>query len=144
MSCFMVSNDHVGYLVNLGYQLDIRGVSIGDTYQSLVLFDEYDRRYVTTELLEANRTSLELRYSETRNSITDVPTIAFPLMPLINLAQFAQALQWVLCYRYQSCDNPHWETTFAYYYTERLIGELQAKIIACFTTTWTYDGPRLT
>ncbi len=58
MSSFTLSNDHVGYLVNLGQQLDIRGVTVGDSYQSLALFDEHDRRYVTAELLAANRTSV--------------------------------------------------------------------------------------
>ena len=144
MSCFILSNDHIGYLVNLGHQLDIRGVVIGDTYQSLALYDEGDRRYVTSELLAANRTSVATRYNEPVDPVTDVPTIGNPTMRLVNLAQFAQALQWVRCYQYQSCDDPNWNTTFAYHYTERLIDELVAKVIACFATTWTYDGPRLT
>ena len=144
MSCFILTNDHIGYLVNLGHQLDIRGVTIGDNYQSLALYDEHDRRYVTAELLAANRTSVATRYNEQVDPVTDVPTVGNPTMPLVNLPQFAQALQWVRCYQYQSCDDPNWNTTFAYHYTQRLIAELQSKIIACFATTWTYDGPRLT
>ena len=144
MSCFIVSNDHIGYLVNLGHQLDIRGVTVGDSYQSLALYDEHDRRYVTAELLAANRTSVATRYNEPVGPVTDIPTIANPTLRLVNLAQFAQALQWVRCYQYQSCDDPNWTTTFAYHYTERLIDELVSKVIACFATTWTYDGPRLT
>ena len=143
MSCFILTNDHIGYLVNLGHQLDIRGVTVGDNYQSLALYDEHDRRYVTAELLAANRTSVATRYNEQVDPVTDVPTIGNPTMPLINLAQFAQALQWVRCYQYQSCEDPNWNTTFAYHYTQRLIAELESKIIACFATTWTYDGPRL-
>ena len=144
MSCFIVSNDHIGYLVNLGHELDIRGVAIGVNYQSLALYDEHDRRYVTAELLAANRTSVATRYSEPVNPVGDVPEIKPPQVPFKNLAQFAQALQWVRCYQYQSCDDPNWNTTFAYHYTQRLIAELQSKIIACFATSWTYDGPRLT
>ena len=143
MSCFILSNDHIGYLVNLGHQLDIRGITIGDSYQSLALYDEHDRRYVTAELLAANRTSVATRYSEQVDPVTDVPEIRLPEVPFNNLAQFAQAMQWVRCYQYQSCDDPNWNTTFAYHYTERLIDELVAKVIACFATTWTYDGPRL-
>ncbi len=144
MSCFILTNDHIGYLVNLGQQLDIRGVTVGENYQSVALYDEHDRRYVTAELLAANRTSVATRYNEQVDPVTDVPTIGNPTMPLVNLAQFAQALQWVRCYQYQSCEDPNWNTTFAYHYTQRLIAELQSKIIACFATTWTYDGPRLT
>ena len=39
MSCFILSHDHIGFLLNLGYQLDIRGVTVGDNYQSLALYD---------------------------------------------------------------------------------------------------------
>ena len=59
-------------------------------------------------------------------------------------ADLVQVLQWIRCYEYQSCDDPNWNSTFAYHYTQRLIDELVAKVIACFATTWTYDGPRLT
>ena len=144
MSCFLLSNDHIGYLVNLGYQLDIRGVTIGDDYQSLALYDEHDRRYVTAELLAANRTSVATRYNEQVDPVTDIPTVSNPKVAFKNLAQFAQALQWVRCYQYQSCDDPNWESTFAYHYTQRLIAELQSKVIECFATTWVYDGVRLT
>ena len=144
MSAFILPNDHIGYLLNLGYQLDIRGISIGDTYQSLALYDEHDRRYVTAELLAANRTSVATRYSEQVDPVADIPEVRLPRVTFNNLAQFAQALQWVRCYQYQSCEDPNWTTTFAYHYTQRLLAELQSKIIECFATSWVYDGPALT
>ncbi len=144
MSAFILPNDHIGYLVNLGQQLHIRGVSIGDNYQSLALYDEHDRRYVTAELLAANRTSVATRYNEPASPVADVPEVRNPHLSFNNLAQFAQALQWVRCYQYQSCEDPNWNTTFAYHYTQRLITELQSKIIDCFATSWVYDGPALT
>ena len=144
MSSFILPNDHIAYLVNLGYQLDIRGVTIGDSYQSLALYDEHDRRYVTAELLAANRTSVATRYREPVDPAADVPSVANQKVVFKNLAQFAQALQWVRCYQYQSCDDPNWTTTFAYHYTERLRSELEAKVIECFATSWVYDGPALT
>ena len=144
MSSFIVSNDHAGFLVNLGYQLDIRTVTIDDTVQTLDLADEHDRRYVTAELLAANRTSVATRYGDPVNPVTDIPTVALRTGRLIHVAEFAQALQWVRCYQYQACDDPNWTHTFAYHYTQRLTEELLSKIIAAFSTTWTYDGPRLT
>ena len=144
MSCFILTNDHIGYLVNLGYQLDIRGVTVGDSYQSLALYDEHDRRYVTAELLTANRTSVASRYNEPVDPVTDVPEVRLPQVSFKNLAQYAQALQWVRCFQYQSCDDPNWTSTFAYHYTQRLLAELQSKIIECSATTWVYDGVRLT
>ena len=144
MSSFVLSTDHVGYLVNLGYQLDIRGVTIGDSYQSLALYDEHDRRYVTAELMAANRTSVASRYNEPVDPVGEVPAVANPKVAFKNLAQFAQAMQWVRCYQYQSCDDPNWKTTFAYHYTERLRIELESKVIGCFATSWVYDGPALT
>lgn len=54
-----------------------------------------------------------------------------------------QAIQWVACYNYQSCEDPGWPTTFAFHYCERLRNELDRKLVACFTTSWDYDGPAL-
>ena len=64
MSAYEVSLDHIGYLVNLGHQLQIRGVTIGDNYQTLYLDDEHDRAYVANELIAQNRTSVAHRYRQ--------------------------------------------------------------------------------
>ena len=145
MSAYVLSWDHIGFLVNLGQQLEIRGVQVGDLgYQSLALYNEHDRSYVTAELMAQNRTSVAYSYREQVIPVTDVPEIRSPQCPMRNLAEFAQALQWVACYRYQSCEDPGWPTTFAYHYTERLRTELDRRIISCFATTWDYDGATLT
>ena len=145
MSAYVLSWDHIGVLVNLGQQLDIRGVQVGDLgYQSLALYDEHDRSYVAAELMAQNRTSVAYRYREQVIPVTDVPEIRSPHGPMRNLAELAQALQWVACYRYQSCEDPRWPSTFAYHYTERLRTELDRRIISCFATSWDYDGSALT
>ena len=140
MSAYEVSLDHIGYLVNLGHQLQIRGVTIGDAYQTLYLDDEHDRAYVANELIAQNRTSVAYRYREQPVPVIGNPTFRGAWTSMTNLAEFAQALQWVACYSYQSCEDPGWPTTFAWAYTERLRNELIAKVIACFATTWDYDG----
>ena len=144
VSCFVLSNDHIGFLVNLGQALGIQGVCINDSYRPLALYDEHDRRYATIELLTANRTSVASRYNEHVDPLIEVPIVCSSFVALSTLAQIAQAMQWVRCYQYQSCDDQRWNTTFAFYYSERLLADLQSKFIACFTTTWTYDGPSLT
>jgi hypothetical protein len=145
MSAYVLSWDHIGFLVNLGQQLDLRGVHVGDIgYQSLALYDEHDRRYVAAELMAQCRTSVAHRYCEQVTPVTDVPEIHSPRTPMRNLAELAQALEWVRCYQYQSCEDPGWRTTFAYHYTERLRTGLETRIIACFATTWNYDGAPLT
>ena len=145
MSAYVLSWDHIGFLVNLGQQLEIRGVQVGDLgYQSLALYDEHDRSYVAAELMAQCRTSVAYRYREQVIPVTDVPEIRSPQTQMRNLAEFAQALQWVACYRYQSCEDPVWPTTFACHYIERLRTELDRRIIACFATTWDYDGCALT
>ena len=145
MSAYVLSWDHIGFLVKLGQQLEIRGVQVGTLgYQSLALYDEHDRSsYVAAELMAQCRTSVAYRYREHVIPITDVPEIRSPQCPMRNLAEFAQALQWVACYRYQSCEDPGWPKTFAWAYTERVRNELIAKVIACFATTWDYDGAPL-
>ena len=144
MSAYVLSWDHIGFLVNLGQQLDIRGVQVGDLgYQSLALYDEHDRNYVAAELMAQCRTSVAYRYREQVIPVTDVPEIRCPHLPMRNLAELAQAAQWVRCYRYQSCEDPGWTATFAFHYTERLRTEIETRIISCFATTWDYDGAPL-
>ena len=71
--------------------------------QSLALYDEHDRSYVAAELMAQCRTSVAYRYREQVIPVTDVPEIRSPHSPMRNLAELAQALQRVACYRYQSC-----------------------------------------
>ena len=61
MSAYILTNDHLAYLVNLGYQLQIRGVHDGTSDQGLSLDDEHDRNYVFNELATQNRTSVAYR-----------------------------------------------------------------------------------
>jgi hypothetical protein len=143
MSAFVLTWDHIGYLVNLGQQLDVRGLSSQNGYEPLNLEDEGCRKMVACELMTANQQSVASRYGHAAPTSLDQPHIAPPLTLLITLAQYAQALQWVLCYRYQSCEDATWTTTFAYHYTEALRSELESRIIACFDVTWTYEGPAL-
>ena len=144
MSAYVLSWDHIGVLVKLGQQLQLRGVQHDDRgYQTLCLSDEHDRSYVAAELMAQCRTSVAYRYREQPVPVTNVPVIRSPPTPLVNLAELAQALQWVFCYRYQSCEDPAWPTTFAYPYTERLRVDIETRIIKCFATTWDYDGPGL-
>ena len=116
-------------------------MQVGDLgYQTLALHDEHDRSYVAAELMGQNRTSVAHRYNEQVEPVTDMPEIRSPQSSMRNLAEFAQALQWIACYRYQSCEDPRWPNTFAYHYTERLRTELDSRIVSCFATTWDYDG----
>jgi hypothetical protein len=146
MSSFVLPPDHIGYLVNLGYQLDVHAVynEHSNVAQRLNLDSETDRRFVTGELMAANHSSVYARYGNRLQSVTEIPEIRFPEEALTNLAQLVQALQWIRCYQYQSYDYPEWTTTFAYNYTERLRTELESKIIGCFETRWVYDGLPLT
>jgi hypothetical protein len=145
MSSFILPLDHIGYLVNLGYQLEIR--SVYDEHcnlaQRLNLAGSNDRRFVTGELLAANIASILARNGSQHREVSDVPKIAFPELPFTDLNQFVQALQWIRCYQYQSCNAPNWTTTFAYQYTQGLRTELETKIIGCFATSWLYNGASL-
>ena len=140
MSAYEISLDHIGFLVNLGHLLGVRGVAVNGGYQSLYLDDERDRAYVANELIAQNRTSVGFRYSEVVVPVIGSRVFRFSTLRPVNLAQLAQALQWVRCYQYQSCEDPPWTSTFAYHYTERLRHELDTLIISCFATSWDYDG----
>jgi hypothetical protein len=75
---------------------------------------------------------------------TEFPVRPIEHLPLVELIDIVQALQWVRCYRYQSCEAPNWTTTFAYHYTHRLQSELISKIVAHFETQWDFPCPSLT
>ena len=146
MSAYELPIDHLAALVNIGHQLDIRNVysDHSNLTQRLALHDEGDRTYVLTELVCQMTTSVAYRYSEKAPLISEVPSVKLTRIPLDTIADLAQAIQWVRCYQYQSCEDPKWRTTFAHYYTNTLLQELITKIISAHTTSWTYNGPALT
>ena len=143
MSAYEVSLDHIGFLVNLGHVLAVRGVAMSGNYQRLNLDDEHDRAYVANELIAQNRTSVGFRYRDVVVPVIGNPRFRFSTLRPVNLAQLAQALQWVRCYQYQSCEDPAWNSTFAYHFTERLRHEIDCRIVSCFATSWDYDGEAL-
>ena len=146
MSAYELPIDHLAALVNIGHQLEIRNVysEHSNLTQRLALHDEGDRTYVLTELVCQMTTSVAYRYSERAPLISEVPEIKLTRIPLETIADLAQAIQWVRCYQYQSCEDPKWRTTFAHHYTNTLLQELVTKIISAHTTSWTYNGPALT
>ena len=146
MSAYELPIDHLAALVNIGHQLDIRNVysEHSNLTQRLALDDEGDRTYVLTELVCQMTTSVAYRYSEKAPLISEVPSVKLTRIPLDTIADLAQAIQWVRCYQYQSCEDPKWRTTFAHHYTNTLLQELITKIISAHTTSWTYNGPALT
>jgi hypothetical protein len=88
--------------------------------------------------------SVAHRYSEKAPLISEGPSVKLTRIPLETIADLAQAIQWVRCYQYQSCEDPKWRTTFAHHYTNTLLQELVTKIIRAHITSWTYNGPTLT
>ncbi len=146
MSSFILPADHIGCLVNLGYELNIRAVhnEHSNIAVRLNLENADDRKFVANELIDANINSVCTRYGTLPEHPIQVPCFLLPSVPLTSLEQFAQALQWVRCYQYQSCEGFGWKTTFAYQYTERVRMELETKIISCFATSWVYNGMALT
>jgi hypothetical protein len=139
MSCYILPNDHIAYLVNLGAHLEIGGVVYDGRYKPLSFALAADRAFVTAELMATNRASAG--YQPLAAGVCLATSCAVRLVELVDLVQ---ALQWVRCYRYQSCEAPDWNTTFAYQYTNRLQTELVSRIIARFDTSWEYNGPELT
>jgi hypothetical protein len=133
MSSFLFPIDHIGYLVNLGFALDVNAVVTPARYQPLSLSDADDRRYVACELIRANRASVGAPLAA--SEIREFPCGA--IAPAL-LSEFVQALQWVRCYQYQSSEAPTWIESFAHAFTERLRDELEVRIISCFRTSWVH------
>ena len=139
MSCYLLPSDHLSFLVDLGAHLGIEGVVCAGSYRPICHRDPFDVAFIFDELASANWASVG----------NDPPRPDFPArpiqhLPLAQLIDVVQALQWVRCYRYQSSEAPNWTTTFAYHYTHRLQSELISKIIAHFETQWDYPCATLT
>jgi hypothetical protein len=134
MSSFLLPMKHIGYLVNLGYALDVRAIVTSAGYWPLSLGDPDDRRYVACELIRANRAS-----AGEHHPLDEIQDLACCGQALDLLSEFVQALQWVRCYQYQSSDASTWNDSFACAFTERLRDELEVRIISCFQTTWVYE-----
>jgi hypothetical protein len=139
MSCYLLPSEHLSFLVDLGAHLGVEGALSCGAYRPLCHEDPDDVVFIFEELAAANWASVG----------HDPHGADFPVRPiehlsLIELVDLVQALQWVRCYRYQSCEAPNWTTTFAYHYTKRLQNEPIAKIIARFKTQWDYPCARLT
>ena len=85
--------------MNLGHVLAVRGIAMSGNYQRLNLDDEHDRAYVANELIAQNRASVGFRYREVVVPVIGNPTFRFSTLRPVNLAQLAQAFQWVRCYQ---------------------------------------------
>jgi hypothetical protein len=139
MSCYRLPSEHLSHLIDLGAHLGVEGVICAGSYRPICHQDPVDVRFIFDELAATNCTSAGL----------DPADREFPVPPirdllLVELNDIVQALQWVRCYRYQSCEAPNWTTTFAHQYTRRLQSELISRIIARFETQWDYPCPSLT
>ena len=143
MSAYEVSLDHIGVLVNLGSELRIRALWHAESVRHLDLDDEKDRSAVARALIAQNHTSVLHREGVGGDAPVSVPPFRRIPVPVASLADLAQALQWVGCYRYQSCEDPGWRSSFASSYTDRLTAELVRRVIGAFPTTWDYEGPAL-
>ncbi len=135
MSAYEVSLDHVGYLLNLGHELGVGSIHHRGSKRCLQLDEGPDRGFVASALIAENRASVAYRYRTAPVVASAPPTFRCVPVLLTGLAEIAQALQWVGCYRYQSCEHPEWRSSFAAAYTERLTAELIRRVIDSFPTT---------
>ncbi len=138
MSVYEVSADHIGFLVNLGQQLGVSLVPHNGQLKAVALHTIVDRAFVAASLKVQNRASVTFAGQPAKQFTIPVPLQRS--VRLVTATDLCQALQWVNCYRYQSCEGPEWNGSFALAFTDRLITELVAKLISMHSTSWEYDG----
>lgn len=142
MSVYEVSADHIGFLVNLGKQLGVSLVPHNGRLNALALHTTADRAFVAASLKMQNQASVSFRGQPSQQCVILVTQST--VVRLFSSTELCQALQWVRCYQYQSCEGPEWQGSFALAYTDRLSTELVSRLIAMHTTSWDYDGPPFT
>jgi hypothetical protein len=139
MSCYILPSEHLSYLIDLGAHLGVEGIVCAGSYRPICHQDPVDVVFIFDELAATNCSSAGHDPTDREFSVRPIRDLL-----LVELYDIVQALQWVRCYRYQSCETPNWITTFAYHYTHRLQSELVSRIIAHFETQWDYPCPSLT
>jgi hypothetical protein len=142
MSCYILPSDHLSYLVDLGARLGVEGIVYAGSYRPICHQDPVDVVFIFDELAATNWASAG--HAPADSFVREFPDRPIDHLALVDLIDIVQALQWVRCYRYQSCETTNWTTTFAYHYTRRLQSELISRIIAHFETQWDFPCPRLT
>lgn len=144
MSCFVLPDEHIGFLVDLGITLEITVVLTPQGYRRLALHTAVGRGVVGSELMFTNRASVSARYAEPSSSCFGAACSGSGRkVALDELADVVQALQWVRCYEYQSDNAPDWILTFAYSYAATLRADLESRIIGYFATTWVRERARV-
>jgi hypothetical protein len=120
MSAFIVSNDHIDYLVSAALTYGRGGyVKYGDVYISSQNANETGAR-----LISENTNSVQYRYpDEPINAlpgpIATVYAIDYKYRPFLHVTP-VQTLKALSCYEYQSCEHPGWETSSAKRFCDQL------------------------
>ena len=138
MSVYEVSADHISYLVSLGRHLRVQILLHNGGLIQLDLGSSIHRTAVAAALREANLLSVGTQDDELREASPDSSHVDDGEIRTLTASQLCQALQWVTCYRYQSCEWPDWPNSLAHTYTDRLHAELVTKLIALHDTVWDY------
>lgn len=109
MSAFIVSDEHIGYLVNAGLRLDtggkLRWYWGNPTHSSEVRSDNVDA--VGQMLVNANFESVNARYRK------DDPPHEYKHEWDRRQPDPVQVLKAISCFDYQSCESPSWEASEA-------------------------------
>lgn len=114
MSAFIVSTDHIDYLVSAALAYGRGGyVNYGDTYISA-----QNATDTGAGLIAENTASVQHRYPDRDDLAMDTAT-AYRFRPFLHVTP-VQTLKAIQCYEYQACEHPGWESSNANRFCEQL------------------------
>lgn len=126
MSAFLVSNDHLNYIINV---ITKHGKDQVDFY-----FNGKRRIFTHTELgnflLAANLISVNTRYRE------QITCESYAFKKDFQCNDVLQAIKFLHCLAYQSCEVDFWEHTSAHYLINCLINGLVRRLVGYSEKEW--------
>ena len=150
MSAFIVSTDHIDYLITAACEAGIGGPGVywdergqgGD----LERIDDANAERIGAALLAANVASVAYRYGAGRDQLPgpvpnpDPATYRFRAFPGIEPVQVLKALD---CYAYQSCERPDWQGSPAARFVEALRARYVGQLPGYDAALWEVTRPEL-
>lgn len=148
MSAFIVSPDHIDYLVQAAI-----AAGIGQPRIHWPADDPADRVPVTRDtathigrlLMAANVASVAYRYADIpRDELPGAAPDAYTFTPYrVGMVTDAQALKALDCFEYQACEHPEWQDSPAQRFCDILRGRIIRRLPGYDAALWEIDRDRL-
>ena len=143
MSACYVIDEHINTLIECAIVWDRTSKLIyrGEDKPSLDLGNHEGRQQIAEILRAENLKSLYWRYEDPRNLLPDDVSITYK--PKHRFPTEVQALVWLSCYEYQSCEHPDWPMSDAKTICDSFRSKYIWHLPGAHKAAWDWDESKL-